>query len=184
MERFGAVEVGGWLFRNRGWLPVPLVGLGLVFGPRYWGAGVGLMCLGEALRLAAVGHIGLPSRTRSDGVGPLVVTGPYARHRNPLYVGNLVLFTGFGVLTWPAALVVTPLLMIHYHFIVAWEEDTLHARLGADYARYVAEVPRWLPLGGGPAGRWSAARALRSERSTLMAIAAVLTILFLRSRAL
>src|SRR5207253_3795208 len=66
-------------------------------------AGVVVTALGELLRLWGVRHIGAISRTRSDRLGPLVATGPFARLRNPLYVGNIALWVGFalaGRLVW------------------------------------------------------------------------------------
>lgn len=170
-----ASEVGAWLFRNRGWLPVPLIVGLFVLRPSGWAWGLPVLAAGEALRLWAVGHIGLPSRTRGADVGPLVDTGPYARTRNPLYLGNQLLFLGLGLVFWPGALVVTPLLALHYAFIVRWEEANLAERLGAPYRDYCARVPRWLPTGPGRAGGgWSAARALRSERTTLVLLGLVL----------
>lgn len=175
--------LGGWLFARRGWLPVPLVFGILLFEPRFWLAGLLIVGLGEALRLAAVGHIGLPSRTFGDDVGPLVDTGPYAWVRNPLYLGNLLLWAGLGVVSWPAALLVVPVLAAYYAAIVRWEEANLEVTLGESYRAYRARVPRWLPrppAGYAPAG-WSARRALRSERSTMLVLALVLGALYARS---
>ena len=53
------------------------------------------MAAGELLRFWAVRHIGVISRTRSDRLGPLVETGPFALIRNPLYLGNIALWVGF-----------------------------------------------------------------------------------------
>jgi protein-S-isoprenylcysteine O-methyltransferase Ste14 len=169
------------LFERRGWLPVPLLAAMFVCRPSAWAPGLALLAAGEALRLLAVGHIGLPSRTRADGVGVLVQTGPYAWVRNPLYIGNLLLFAGLGTVLWPSALVAVPLLAVHYTLIVRWEESNIAARMGEPYQRYLAAVPRWFPRvptrpseGSPPGLGWSAARAFRSERSTLIAIAVVL----------
>lgn len=176
----GRNAVGAWLFRNRGWLPVPLL-LGMVVSPVVAPVpGAVLVAAGEGLRLWAVGHIGLPSRTRGDGAHRVVETGPYARVRNPLYVGNLLIFVGLGVMTWPWALAVGPLLAVHYHHIVAWEESNLAVKLGEPYLAYLRRVPRWLPRGGGDrpgasgGGRWDGRRALRSERTTLLVLGATL----------
>lgn len=168
------LRAGAWCFRNRGWLPVPLLVGMLTAEPRHWGPGLALVALGEGIRLAAVGHIGPPSRTRGADVGALVDTGPYARLRNPLYLGNALLFAGLGVVLWPWALAAVPLLAVHYGLIVRWEEANLDARIGAPYRDYRARVPRWLPLGAPRPGRWDARRALRSERSTLIALVVVL----------
>lgn len=167
------LDLGGWFFRNRGWLPVPLGLLLLVPEPAPRLAGFGLLLAGEGLRLWAVGHIGRRSRTRGEAVGELVREGPYARVRNPLYVGNLLIWAGFGVLAWPAALLIVPLLGAYYGVMVRWEEQRLLASIGAPYAEYLASVPRWVPLGAPRPGRWDGREALRSERGTFL----VLTIL-------
>ncbi len=149
--------------------------------PRFWIVGLFLMILAESLRLWAVGHIGRISRTRQDEVGALMDVGPYARLRNPLYVGNILLFSGIGVIQWPGALVAIPLLSLYYQQIVRWEEENLAEKLGDPYRDYLGRVPRWLPTGPAKKGHWSFRTALRSERSTLLAIGLILGALFLRS---
>ncbi len=176
-----AVSAGGWLFARRGWLPVPLLLVMFVSAPRYWAPGLLLIAVGEGLRVLAVGYIGLPSRTRAHGVGPLVRLGPYAWLRNPLYVGNSVIFVGLGVIFWPWGIGLLPLFAGYYGLIVRWEEANLTAILGAPYVAYLADVPRWCPrrpAPGGPGGAWSAAVAVRSERSTFLALAIVLLAAF------
>ncbi len=165
--------VGGWCFRNRGWVPVPLALVCLVPEPALRPAGLLLVAAGEALRVWAVGHIGRRSRTFGAGVGALVDRGPYARSRNPLYIGNLLLWAGFGVVGWPAALVVVPLLALHYALIVRWEEAQLADQLGEPYVDYLARVPRWWPAGPANPGVWDGREALRSERGTFMVLALV-----------
>ena len=106
-----------------------------------------IVAIGEAIRLWAVHHIGAISRTRSDRLGPLVSSGPFALIRNPLYVGNILLWAGFAIsaqLVWLAPIIVV-LLTLEYHAIVRWEEGLLTERIGEPYVRYVATVPRWLP---------------------------------------
>ena len=191
------VRMGGWLFRRRSWLPLPIV-LALVFLPApsftspflVWG-GVALVASGELLRLWAVRHIGVVSRTRSERLGPLVASGPFARLRNPLYVGNIGLWVGFVAsagLVWvipPIAL----LLAFEYHAIVRWEERLLEERLGDTYREYAARVPRWRPLTS-PVSRnpqvssrtFSWPDTLFSERGTLLAIAAGYLLLWYKSQ--
>ena len=73
------------------------------------GAGVALTAAGELIRLWGVRHIGAVSRTRSDRLGPLVDTGPFAVIRNPLYVGNILIWAGFALsarLVWLAPIAV------------------------------------------------------------------------------
>src|SRR5262249_50994863 len=80
-----ASRLGGWLFRQRPWVPLPLVAALLLIpapldapGPSLWIIGALIVALGEAIRLWAVHHIGAISRTRSDRLGPLVSSGPFA----------------------------------------------------------------------------------------------------------
>src|SRR5436190_24320683 len=151
------VRAGGWLFRQRSWLPLPFVAALLLIpskdtaaGP-WWTIGLLTVAAGEAIRLWAVHHIGAISRTRSDRLGPLVATGPFAYVRNPLYLGNILLWTGFAVsarLLWLAPIIVV-VLALEYHAIVRWEEQLLAERIGEPYANYIAGVPRWIPSVGG-----------------------------------
>jgi protein-S-isoprenylcysteine O-methyltransferase Ste14 len=143
-------------------------------------AGMALTAGGELLRICAVRHIGTISRTRSGRLGPLVTSGPFARTRNPLYIGNIAVWTGFAIaahLVWLAA-VVFLLLAAEYHAIVRWEEHLLESRLGGAYRDYAARVPRWFPGHARRTGLLNRAavfswrETLYSERGTLIAIVA------------
>ena len=142
----------------------------------------------------AVRHIGVISRTRSDRLGPLVESGPFAHLRNPLYVGNIALWVGFAItagLLWLAPIVLV-LLGLEYHAIVRWEEHLLESRFGEAYRSYAAHVPRWIPTlhhREGPTRvrpRSDTCRTLRetlfSERGTLIAIAAGYLLLWIKAR--
>ena len=105
-------------------------------------------------------------------VGALVDSGPFGYSRNPLYIGNVLMWAGVGLLTgraWVAAGMIAALLP-YYGAIVRWEEGRLDAELGDAYRAYRARVPRWL-LGPGATvpqrGEWR--EAARSERSTWLA---------------
>src|SRR5437660_992306 len=127
------VRAGGWLFRRRTWLPLPIA-MALLLIPRdqstasYWSiAGTSVVAAAEALRIWAVHHIGAVSRTRGDRLGPLVTSGPFAYVRNPLYLGNIALWAGFAFaagLAWTVPAIVA-LLAFEYHAIVRWEEQLL-----------------------------------------------------------
>jgi protein-S-isoprenylcysteine O-methyltransferase Ste14 len=197
-------RLGGWLFRHRTSLPLPvaLAILTLRIGETppsaaLLTAGVAITAAGELLRLWSVHHIGAISRTRSDRLGPLVAAGPFAYVRNPLYVGNIALWAGFAVaarLLWLAPVIVV-LLGLEYHAIVRWEEALLESRLGEAYRHYAAQVPRWLPARGSRRPRTATAVAassaastfslrdtLFSERGTLIAIAVGYALLWIKLR--
>jgi protein-S-isoprenylcysteine O-methyltransferase Ste14 len=196
------VRLGGWLFPRRTWIPHPLIVALLLIPPQplttWWlTAGAAVVLAGECLRIAGVRHIGVISRTRSDRLGPLVDTGPFAWVRNPLYLGNIALWVGFAFmarLPW-LALVFLALLLLEYHAIVSWEERLLASRIGDPYVQYMTRVPRWIPkppkaqgLGlkaqgsGLTAQGFTWGETLFSERGTLIAIAAGCLLLWLRDR--
>ncbi len=148
-----------------------------------------MVLLGELLRLWGVHHIGVISRTRSDRLGPLIDTGPFSLVRNPLYLGNILLWLGFAVsarLAWLAPFFAL-VLMAEYHAIVRWEEQLLESRLGAPYRDYTRRVPRWVPLLRTPAQLTGAAAfswraTFYSERGTLIAIVVGFTLLAIKQR--
>ena len=154
-----------------------------------WAIGIAVVAVAESLRLWAVHHIGAISRTRSDRLGPLVATGPFAYVRNPLYLANILLWTGFAIsarLLWLAPIIVV-VLALEYHAIVRWEERLLTERIGEPYANYIAGVPRWLPSFGTrrrdtPPMTFSWRDTLFSERGTLIAIALGFFVLWLKAR--
>jgi protein-S-isoprenylcysteine O-methyltransferase Ste14 len=204
-----STKLGEWLFRHRTALPLPLAGviLGLRVGETapsaiLGAAGVAVTAAGELIRLWGVRHIGAISRTRSQRLGPLVASGPFALIRNPLYVGNILIWVGFALsarLVWLAPLIVL-LLGAEYHAIVRWEESLLVSRLGEAYRDYAARVPRWLPTfnrgdrrerkdrdfsaisasSGVQSFSWMA--TLFSERGTFVAIAVGYLLLWIKAR--
>jgi len=175
------VRFGGWLFRRRTWLPVPLA-LAVLLVPASHRptlalelSGGALVAAGELLRLWGVRHIGAISRTRGERLGPLVDDGPFAYVRNPLYLANIALWVGFALcagVVWMAPLLLV-VLAVEYQAIVRWEEGLLASRIGAPYLDYLSRVPRWIPRRRAPTAAprdlsWRA--TFFSERGTLIAI--------------
>ena len=205
-------RIGAWLFRRRTVIPLPLaLAVLLVPESRAQGSaaltsvGVVVVTLGEAIRLWSVRHIGAISRTRSDRLGPLVASGPFAFVRNPLYLGNVALWVGFAVTARLPCLapVFIAILAFEYHAIVRWEEQLLEERLGDRYRAYAAQMPRWIPnmfnrgarkarrdfmssarsvVSAVPVFSWS--ETLYSERGTLIAIAVGFLLLWLKAQSL
>ena len=189
----GGSGVREFLFRYRGYTPVPIVILMLLFARPTaasfaWGLPIAL--LGEAIRLWGVSLAGSATRA-TGGVGAieLVTSGPFAYVRNPLYMGNLLLYLGMGI----ASNALSPWLQAaallwffaQYSAIVSLEEEFLVGRFGEEYTRYCAAVPRFLPTfrryeGGEPQPGLSLGRGLRSERRTLQAMALLTIALVVR----
>lgn len=169
-----SVRLGAWVFRQRSWLPVPLAIAVLVGGASQGAAwpvlaGIGLAVAGESLRLWSVRQIGSISRTRSlTRVGPFIRSGPFRVMRNPLYVGNWLLWTGFTVASrafWMLP-VVWAVLAVQDRVIVQWEESRLRECFGQRYEQYMREVPRWLPRPWAP--RSTEPVSLHSWRSVII----------------
>jgi protein-S-isoprenylcysteine O-methyltransferase Ste14 len=182
---------GAWLFRYRSFLPVPLalilllVRAGSVDGRALLIIGALIVAAGQALRLWAVRHIGTISRTRTTRYGPLMTAGPYAVVRNPLYVGNWLLWTGFAV--WSRLLWMVPvawlIFFFQYRAIARWEASFIRSKYPGAYDRWANQVRPWMP-------RWPPREALVavaplhpwrdvffSERGTLIAVVAMATLL-------
>jgi protein-S-isoprenylcysteine O-methyltransferase Ste14 len=173
-EQSLAARIGAILFRYRGFLPVPFLLIPLFVPGQQtrgtWLLGGFLILGGELLRLAGVAAAGTVTRRRSRDVQRLVTYGIFAWIRNPLYVGNLLIWIGFmigsGVLWFlPIALA---LFAIEYALIVRYDEGVLESIFGPEYLDYKRRVPRWLPRGPSrpETGPHDWREALRSEVST------------------
>lgn len=78
--------------------------------------------------------------------GKLVREGIYARLRNPLYSGMLLIAIGtlFVAPTWRVGLLVG-LLFVSFRAVIRAEEIELAKRLGQPYLEYLREVPALIP---------------------------------------
>ncbi len=184
-ERTRAAQIGAWLFRYRGVLPIPLLVVPLCvrgsMSPTTWAVGLAMVAIGELLRLAGVAAAGPATRRRTRCVPHLVTDGPFAWARNPIYIGNGLVWTGVAIVTgvyWYVPFAVVAF-AVEYGFIVRYEEGVLESTFGAAYLAYKGRTPRWLPRRPAPGpplpGRRADRRAAcRSETSTLANCAAAL----------
>ena len=120
-------------------LPGVLRGLGVLLG-----AG------GVAFLLHAFGRFALEGLGTPAPVAPtrrLVVGGVYRFVRNPMYLAVLSAVAGQTLFFGSVALAVYGgvLTLAFVAFVRLYEEPTLSARFGAEYARYRAAVPGWVP---------------------------------------
>ena len=184
-------DVGEWLFKMRDYTPIPLMML-LLFtaDATVISATIGtlLVVLGELIRLSSVAFIGSVSRTRNTETtgGNLIDTGPYGWVRNPLYVGNF--FITFGLAVYGNVFLVVIITIIafalQYYAIVKHEENLLIRSFGEVYDDYMQRVPAWVPkqnIGAPSSWDWPTdfAKAIRSEKRTMTAIAFMLIALML-----
>ena len=106
---------------------------------------LGLLVLLDSFARFALQGIGTPAPVLPTRY--LVVTGTYRHVRNPIYVAVVALILGQGLLfAREGLLLFGAVTWLAFHlFVVAYEEPTLRSTFGAEYDRYVANVPRWLP---------------------------------------
>jgi len=143
------MDIRQLFFKLRSYTPIPLLVVLILTAdpaltPFLWG--LGLILLGESLRVWAVAHAGGATRTREVGAPMLVTSGPFAHTRNPLYVANAVIYIGIALLAgghpaWIAGALA--FVAIQYSAIVSLEEETLTKLFDAEYRFYQRHVPRW-----------------------------------------
>lgn len=157
------IKVGNFFFRYRNWifilfyatlfLPSPELFSYTVFGDDYyvWPIVLGLFVTitGQLIRGATIG-LAYIIRGGKDGkpyAEGLVTKGIFHHCRNPLYVGNILMLLGVGILANSLiyVLIMIPLFVFIYHSIVLAEENFLLAKFGESFNSYRSSVNRWIP---------------------------------------
>lgn len=157
------IKIGNFFFKYRNWLfiilylllfvPSPPLFNEQVFGPDYywWPIVIGLIITvtGQLIRGATIG-LAYIIRGGKEGkvyAEELVTTGIFNHCRNPLYVGNILMLLGVGVLANSLlyVVIIMPLFMLIYQAIVIAEENFLRNKFGASFDNYCRRVNRWVP---------------------------------------
>lgn len=165
-------------FKARGFTPIPFV-LAALAKPELrlsvFIIGLLLSLIGEGLRIRSIRYAGGATRTRRVGASDLVTDGPFSLTRNPLYLANMMMYTGYALASFscfPYLPVLTLLFFaLQYGLIISLEESTLRKLFGNQYVEYCRAVPRLFPRRilhpKHALPRYSLKEALRQERSTL-----------------
>ena len=183
-----------YFFAYRSFTPIPIVFILLYFTepifPFLW-VGFGSVFIGEYIRFYAVRYAGGITRSRKVGAPSLCTSGPYAHIRNPLYLGNMVIYMGVtfiagGVFMWGFLGMVFIYFTIQYVMIISLEEETLSDLFGAEYDQYKINVPRFIPRitpWKSPANRIPASitKTMTTEKRTLQNILLLLSLIFIRT---
>ncbi len=112
--------------------------------------GFAIALSGELIRIFSVSYAGSETRTTSGVGGTYLVTqGPYSMVRNPLYVGNIMLYVGIGIMSYA----LFPYLQIfalcffifQYYCIILAEEEFLQQKFGKTFTDYKNSVGRFIP---------------------------------------
>jgi protein-S-isoprenylcysteine O-methyltransferase Ste14 len=157
------IAIGNFFFKYRNWifilfyaaLFVPSLPLfsAAECGARYywWPVVLGLLitCTGQGIRgltigLAYIVRGGKEGKPYAEG---LITEGIFRHCRNPLYVGNILMLLGVGILANSVFYVafMMPLFSFIYQAIVLAEEDFLRKKFGAGFDNYCRDVNRWWP---------------------------------------
>jgi protein-S-isoprenylcysteine O-methyltransferase Ste14 len=146
------------------------------------------MLIGEWMRFWGVAYAGGATRTRNVGAPRLITNGPFGYVRNPLYIGNMIMYTGATVITkvWMPYLILVVLFYfaIQYYFIVRLEEDKLKELFKDEYYEYLKTVPRFIPrlnsINSLNPSRPNYSNAFRSEKSTFMSFSTIVILFILK----
>jgi len=141
------------VFKNRSFTPIPIILAVIHFSlPAfpYFHIGLLLVLIGETIRFHAVRYAGGATRTTTVGAPSLCTAGPYARTRNPLYLGNIFIYIGMvfvsgGLWMWYLLPVTITFFILQYALIISLEEETLTIKFGSAYKIYSDNVPRLIP---------------------------------------
>jgi len=134
--------------------------------PHLFVGGALLVLLGELLRIWAAGHLVKSLE--------LIDSGPYAFTQNPLYLGRLLILTGFCVMAKSPYLLNWLALALGYTVFFGYyiprklrvEGARLEKMHGPAFARYHASVPILIPALTRYPGKttpWSLAKAARNQ---------------------
>ena len=157
------IQIGNFFFKYRNLLFILLYGLLFLPSPelftenifqadyKTWPLVIGLFVtvLGQAIRGATIGlaYIVRGGKDKKVYAEHLVSTGIFSHCRNPLYVGNILMLLGVGILANSLIYVaiIMPLFLFIYQAIVLAEENFLRGKFGADFDAYCTKVNRWIP---------------------------------------
>lgn len=185
------IALGKFFFKYRGFIPIPIVVIVLYFAqptPSALLIGIAVMLAGEWIRFWGVAYAGGATRTRNVGAPSLVTSGPFGYVRNPLYIGNMIMYAGAAVIAnvWIPYLILAVLFYfaIQYYFIVKLEEQKLEELFKDEYKEYTQSVPRFLPrlkpVTASNPTQPNFKNALRSEKSTFMSFSAIVILFILK----
>ncbi len=188
-----AAKQGHWLFRWRSFLPLFLIAIlipGFLqfrypanshFNDSCWE----IACLvigfsGLLFRCFTVGYVprGTSGRNTTGQIAEsLNTTGVYSMLRNPLYLGNYLMFLGVimmvAVHAWWLPIIFTLAFWLYYERIVMAEEAFLSEKFGETYKSYAAKTPAFVPKFSNwtkPELPFSFRTVLRREYSSLFAM--------------
>ena len=153
------IKLGNFIFSHRNVI-FPLFFVLFVLGTRpasgsdhleIWRyvAGISVAVAGQVIRALTIGlaYIIRGGRNRRVYAKTLVKNGIFAHCRNPLYLGNILIVIGLGIVAHSILFYVLgiPLFIFLYMAIIKAEEDYLANTFGEEYIEYCRDVNRFIP---------------------------------------
>ena len=91
---------------------------------------------------------GAPAGELSGRVEPLIISGPQKYVRHPLYLGAILGFSGWSLLTGTTSDFIATLFIILWFLLVQipFEEKEMRALFGEQYVRYMHDTPMLGPF--------------------------------------
>jgi protein-S-isoprenylcysteine O-methyltransferase Ste14 len=157
------VSIGNFFFKYRNllfpifgisiFIPSPPLFTSAVFGPNYFSypviLGFLVAIIGQGFRAMTIGfkYIVRGGKDKKVYAVDLVTEGMFHHCRNPLYVGNILMLLGVGLLSNSLyfVIIVVPVFCFIYQAIVLAEENYLRGKFGPQYDLYTHDVNRWIP---------------------------------------
>jgi protein-S-isoprenylcysteine O-methyltransferase Ste14 len=182
-------------FKYRSYTPIPFLILMLIFQESTITSmivGLAIALFGEFWRLWGVSYAGSETRTTGGGVGGtyLVVSGAYSHVRNPLYVGNILMYLGIGIMSMSLYPYLQIIALWFFYFqydqIINEEEKFLTTKFGKEYQDYLDNVPRLIPSFSKYKNdnleqpTYNLSAGIKSERRTLQAFGIIIILIIIR----
>lgn len=154
------LKIGTFFFKYRNQaFPLIIVALFALFTPttavfgssaaEQWKDGLAILVVlsGLLLRATVIGYAYIQRGGRNKRVyaANLVTEGMFGVCRNPLYVGNMLIYAGLFLFHGNPVVVIVGCLLFGfvYQCIILAEEEFLSAKFGDAYGAYCRDVPRW-----------------------------------------
>jgi protein-S-isoprenylcysteine O-methyltransferase Ste14 len=155
------IPIGNFFFKYRNFLfiflylalfiPSPRIFTENNFGENYYIypliIGLVITIYGQLIRgiTIALAYIIRGGKDKKVYAESLVTEGVFRHCRNPLYVGNILMLVGVGILKNSLLFmtVFIPLFLFIYQAIVLAEENFLRGKFGEQFNRYCQQVNRW-----------------------------------------
>jgi protein-S-isoprenylcysteine O-methyltransferase Ste14 len=157
------IQIGNFFFKYRNlifpiigvliFIPSPILFTPEIFGDRYYTIplvlGLTIALSGQVIRALTIGlkYIVRGGKDKKVYAEDLVTEGLFRHCRNPLYVGNILMLLGVGIISNSLffLLFVVPFFCFIYQAIVLAEENYLRNKFGVSYLAYTNDVNRWVP---------------------------------------